>query len=606
MAPLQEISSSFPLPSTFPSKGKKSVKTPNGFSKASQGNSKPNFNHSTKIDVVAEGGRTWIRLSSMRASYLLSEFREAESYFEDDSEEDGEEDGGLTMEERVMKKLGAGELDEAATKCSLLQTGLELQAAANLHSIPEDGTKDPSKPRLQLVLVRLLPTGSHSSSSVASIPQDFNLAPNALAPESPEAKRYNLRLRGILSALEKMGIEIVLGSRMDSAFQGRLPSELAYANQDFRSSNLPSQSIEHPLPVLPSPPPLPIPFKEICPTRKINLDLSALIALVSDITHAEFPPGSQEARRNGGDESHETLKNLYVSNFNEGNDLRAWAKKEENQTQDSGEFQLKNNNAGPHGRALKQQLIRELDGDQFIAQLAGVASSTSSGEHISKVELHVTREAQQKFWEIIQVVPGDHERRRARALFQLDENCEGKEDEIISNGNGSGNLDVEEAKRMFWLGSRWDRDGDPLSKKIKDSIGIPIKLLPESNAAASRSPLTPDLPLSSPAILSLPLYRHLPTLSFSRRMHETLSSALLHLDDASPAQIPSSGTPPFSASSIRRNQSSNNSPPGGGNSKQTRHTLNSFLAAAEHGMTTLTTNLSSISELKWTLLTSSS
>lgn len=544
--------------------------------------------------MVAGGGSPWIRIISTRASTLLSEFREAESYLEEDSEEEGE-DQNMSMEERTTKKLKAGKMDEPASKSSLIQTGLELVAAASSYDGEDEISTIKAQPKVQMVLSRLLPPQSHSTNSTSSIPQDFNLAPSGFDPESSECKRYNLRLRAIFSELERLGIEVVLGSRLKSHLQQPLPSDVAYANHIPTSSSFNFESSDYSLPILPSPPSNPIPFKELSPTKKLNLDLSALIALTSDITHQPFPPGSQEARRNGADENDVKLKELFVSNFNEAKELRQWKMDKMNQTEGLAGFQLQNKGPGPHGRALTQQLLREIDGDQFMHLLAKVASSPiDSNSPNSKVELFITREAQQKFWDIINLVAGDREKKRARALFGLDRCWEGPEDVDISP-----TMSGEEAEKIFWSGSRWSKSDDEFSSNVRNSIQFPIKTLPAPNSATSRSSSTPEIPLSSSTVLSLPIYQHAPTLAFARRMCETVSSALASWD-TSPS--PSSGTPPLTASSIRKKQNSNNTPPGGGNSRQTKHTLNTLLAGAENGISTMTTNVTSISEYSSTLI----
>ncbi|CAK5280458.1 unnamed protein product [Mycena citricolor] len=175
---------------------------------------------SAKVDVVAENGRQWIRINTIKNAALLAEFREMDSYLtdSDDSEQD-------TSDPDYKPSLAPSEFTN-----SILKMGQGLLAAAKANPTPEPV-------RITMRLTRLDPVGE---------------------PHDP-------RIARTIQCLMDMGIAVELGERPMP-----LPRDLAACRA----------------------PPAP---RQIRPTRRISLDLSVLVALASDLTHAALPADAQEA-----------------------------------------------------------------------------------------------------------------------------------------------------------------------------------------------------------------------------------------------------------------------------------------------------------------------
>ncbi|KAJ7704315.1 hypothetical protein B0H17DRAFT_1126681 [Mycena rosella] len=164
-----------------------------------------------KVDVVADSGRRWIRVNTIKNARLMAEFREIDSYLTDSDSDDTD---GPT--------LAQTEFDN-----SVLRMGRGLVAAA-AHAHPTDA------PQVTMRLTRL------------------------------RESTTDPRIAQTLAGLRALGIDVQLGDRPPSA----LPAP--------------------PRPLTPAP---------LAPTAHINLDLSVLIALVSDLTHAPLPPSVAAAQR---------------------------------------------------------------------------------------------------------------------------------------------------------------------------------------------------------------------------------------------------------------------------------------------------------------------
>ncbi|KAH7101311.1 hypothetical protein BKA62DRAFT_192942 [Auriculariales sp. MPI-PUGE-AT-0066] len=174
-------------------------------------------NISVRVDAVADDGRQWIRVNTMKNSRLMVEFREQDSYLTDsDSDADEEQ-----LKARALK---------SPLRNSILEMATQLLAAAAEN--PMSG----AAPTVVLRLTRL-------SGDTASDP----------------------RVARTIEALRAMpGLVVELGER----------------NTDFTIS-----SAEHSQTAQ----------TQLLPTQDINLDLSLLVALVSDSTHAPLPASSGEA-----------------------------------------------------------------------------------------------------------------------------------------------------------------------------------------------------------------------------------------------------------------------------------------------------------------------
>ncbi|PVF98664.1 hypothetical protein CPB86DRAFT_758006 [Serendipita vermifera] len=177
----------------------------------------------------------------------------------------------------------------------------------------------------------------------------------------------------------------------------------------------------HPIPISPAPMP------QFNLPNNINLDLSLLIALVTDITHAELPATPEDSYKR----------------FQPQTD-RSWKRRVEKNpliTQDADE----------HCRALAEQTIDEMNRG-LIERIHGRTAN------VAHVQFWTTTEAKERFLAIIDKIGGVDEVNRAHALFSTEPN----------------------APEDFWRNSRIELGNRPSF--------IPINIFPSEKPDISVSP----------------------------------------------------------------------------------------------------------------------
>ncbi|KAL1721529.1 hypothetical protein EV715DRAFT_271153 [Schizophyllum commune] len=180
-----------------------------------------------KIDIVAEGGRRWIRVNTIKNARMLAEFREIDSYDTGSSDEDDDD--------YPVPSLRQTNFDN-----SVLRLGRSLIAAAQAN--PSEITGRP--PTVVLRLTRLTPDGDDTDP----------------------------RIGQTIRMLEEMGLVVELGERtVLPPFPGKDRADEATLST------------------------IPAPSQPPAITPDINFDLSILIALTSDLTHAPLPTTIEEA-----------------------------------------------------------------------------------------------------------------------------------------------------------------------------------------------------------------------------------------------------------------------------------------------------------------------
>lgn len=385
---------------------------------------------------------------------------------------------------------------------SVLRMGRSLLAAAKVNPI-EGGTE---VPRVTLRLTRLDPSPNHGT-------------------------EIDPRISQTIQCLHDMGIAVELGER--------------------RPEELPAPVIIAPSP---SPPAPPVPLE---PTMHVNLDLSVLIALISDLTHSPLPKTVEEAnarlippqayrdwkkKKNGLFEKKKKSKAIVAESADsEGIDV------------DSGSIP---SDLVKHSRALTNQLLQEMGKGllQEIHDKISILAPVTSGA--TPVKFWTTTEARDRCLRIISKIGGPSEKRRAHALFH---SVSSLLPDTLST------VHIEEA---YWQDSRYPFQFLPL---------FPINLFPLS--------FEPDPTLVLGAH-SLPLPQFwkalgktckdilaLETIPHPRSLPETLVSNGSHTDDNGEIQraIVTKANP-----------------------RLTAHTVQSLLWGAELGWTTLTANKTSI------------
>ncbi|PCH36896.1 hypothetical protein WOLCODRAFT_109340 [Wolfiporia cocos MD-104 SS10] len=291
---------------------------------------------------------------------------------------------------------------------SLLKMGRELLAAAKQNPIP--GTEE--TPTVTLRLTRLDPSPS-------------------------DEKEHDPRIAKTIQELQIMGIDVQIGER----------DFFAAAEQAATRSSR-AVSLE--------------------PTIHVNLDLSILIALVSDITHSPLPQSAEEAAlRFVPPPEYREWKKKHIE-ATKGLDAAAWL--DDADVEDGG---------GKHSRALAAQAVQEMrrgllqeihDRLTSLVRRPSDEDSTSSScsqSDFSAVQFWTTPEARDRCLQIVlSKIGGPSEKRRVEALFPA---------------HASLPMTAEEAEEAYWRDSRYPRGFLPL---------LPIKVYPTSE---------PDMALEPPS-----------------------------------------------------------------------------------------------------------
>ncbi|KAK0484532.1 hypothetical protein IW261DRAFT_1667877 [Armillaria novae-zelandiae] len=336
----------------------------------------------TKVDVVADHGRCWIRVNTIKNSRILAEFREIDSYLTDSSDEEevSDEEEITNGIHRPSRTLAQTEFDN-----SILRMGRALveAAKANTYEVASVDGINRITPRVTLRLTRLDPSET-----------------------SEDGKPSDPRIAQTIQCLHDMGIDVALGERQDNE-----------------------------IPIVAEPPPFaPVPLK---PTRRINLDLSVLIALVSDLTHASLPQSIDEAN----------------TRFIPPPRVREWRQKKDVSALEDGLDELTiSSDLAKHSRALTNQVLQEM--------VKGMIQEISDRLPGDNVEFWTTEEAKERCLRIVSKIGGPNEKRRAQALF----------------------LDpaTTDAENLFWQSSRYAKAFIPI---------LPIHLYPEDGALMPTTPV---------------------------------------------------------------------------------------------------------------------
>ncbi|KIJ63617.1 hypothetical protein HYDPIDRAFT_113103 [Hydnomerulius pinastri MD-312] len=497
----------------------------------------------------------------IKNSRLMMEFREIDSYLTSDSSSD--EEGNS------RPRLAQTELDN-----SLLRMGRELLAAAksNPISVPqappdaEDGSNPTLIPNVTLRLTRLDP----------SLKDDSGADPDP-------------RIEQTIQCLRDMGLDVQLGGR----------SRPSTAHPSGIQAGKGAPSAEKKVKEKANP------FK---PTPTINLDLSALIALISDITHSPLPTTEEEAyarfvppqrylewKKERVRSLARQAQNTPVDRIsNHVGDGESWDEEERS----TGTWE----DSGQHSRALAAQAIQEMQRgmlqdmhDRLVAVSTSnsgndpsLTSGSGSPNHLATVQFWTTDEARRRCLQIVSKIGGRREKRRADALLrsgvcsQVDPmaapaSVPSSQPQLqLTSDSGAGG---EEA---YWEDSRYPVGFLPLIPiRVFSSI---TTVLGDEEASGTRSPFFSALVSTCSGILSrdgVPVPTSAATNSVSEPTTTATTTPKDHDDNGPsplyPPNLPE--IPPATLTSLP---------------KLTSHTLSSMLAGAERGWTTLTTNRSSV------------
>lgn len=411
---------------------------------------KPNRRRKTneklaKVDIVGAGGRSWTRILTIKQSSLLAEFRIAESEIGVDSDLSDSDNASAAeaasrsslkdskvsdskSPEGSLTAILFAQLDHATASCSLIRTVKDLLAC-------REASCDGNAISIVLVVSRIeLPEPSED-------PLGLSMSFVSTATENTRYSRRLQTISNLLSRLPRLSFFSAASSRgLLQAPRGRiLPSSLASGQVGYELP--PTKGDFDPgllfLPALPSPFPTAASLKPFPVTRDVNLDVSALVALVSDITHMNIPlveTNFKSMFRASGVKSIAAQDRVVAQGRLPQSVASAAA--EHGDPLRKASFL--------HGRALALQLGVEAGQTRsFLGYLVQV----SLKDHASQpLRLWATKEAHEKFGEIMRLVGGPIEQKRAKALFQGD-------------------------RETFWLGSRLqDRT------EVRNSLLLPVKL----------------------------------------------------------------------------------------------------------------------------------
>jgi hypothetical protein len=274
------------------------------------------------------------------------------------------------------------------------------------------------------------------------------------------------------------------------------------------------------------------------PTADINLDLSALIALISDITHSDLPDDSEEAN----------VRFIPPQRYVE------WKKQRVQALSDSTDRSNTWEDSGTHSRALADQVQQEMKKGllQDMHDRLRAISPT-----LQDIQFWTSQEARQRCLQIVSKIGGIRERQRADALFPS------------STSSQTAHVPTHS---QYWAHSRYPANFIPL---------MPIRLFPSTK----------------PDDISMHSFQRNPSSPFLTSLASTCWS-ILSQEDISRLRE-SQSLPDHSAAPYLRNDEGDIPPAAvsAANPKLTAHTVRSMLWGAALGWTTLTTNRSSVKTL---------
>ncbi|KIO11453.1 hypothetical protein M404DRAFT_20135 [Pisolithus tinctorius Marx 270] len=408
---------------------------------------------------------------------------------------------------------------------SVLQMARELLAAAEANPLPVSGRI----PQITLCLTRLNPTLVDDSGTEA-----------------------DPRIAGTIKHLRDMGIDVQLGERSEALLDDH------HGIQQI----------------------------ELKPTSNINLDLSALIALVSDISHAFLPHSPDEAQTRYGywklaHKEMSTEKALKTTNnheaYNDAHATKPRATEESEQT-----------------RALSRQATQEMhrgflqDMRDRLSPLAQCTSncaqhrvldvfldsSTNHSLDMSNIKFWTTAEARQRCLQIVAKIGGPRERRRVHALLAVHD-CFGSSETVER-------WDRAAAEAAYWSDSRYPFGFLPL---------IPVHILSSCDAVAS-TPRGGDINTKLTPLPSLSEFFSALSATCAKLLTDNSDSQLCTQRPI----IPEESHPDPDALQDFSNDCPADIPPAPTliTSKLTAHTVESMYAGASRGWTTLTANRASV------------
>ena len=472
-----------------------------------------------KVDVVADNGRRWIRVNTcVVRSFPMSALANSQNSVKNSRmlAEFREIDSYLTgSEDESDQSSNSGSPSHAQPEFdnSVLRMARSLLAAANAN--PVQWTNE--VPRITLRLTRLDPS-----------------------PVGSDSQETDPRIARTVQCLRTMNIDVELGER---------------------------KSMDVPSILLQSPSSRP----RFEPTVQINLDLSVLIALVSDLTHSPLPRSMEEAK----------ARFIPPPQYREWKMQRLAGTERKGTTSppalDSSTAKL-SGELSKHTKALTHHIMQEMEKgliQELHDRLSAISSELPSSPNsqvpetaaanrtcFPHVQFWTTEEARSRCLRIISKIGGVDETRRAHAL--------------LASGSSYEPAMKQVQEELYWRDSRYQQGFIPL---------IPIRL-----HASSEPPLLP--PGQNVHTRALPGFFH----TLSRTCREILAEESVPHPRSLPDDLVEDptffgechGTGSGHTGEIQRATVVKANP------RLTSHTVQTLLWGAELGWTTLTSNKSGV------------
>ncbi|KAJ9091866.1 hypothetical protein QFC21_007064 [Naganishia friedmannii] len=341
-----------------------------------------------KVDVTGKGGLLWVKVNTYYSLASIKLSRLLLEFREQDSYVNSDYDSSEAEDPVLQEQAAAYPISPIN---SITKQSYDIVQTAARQRTPWGET-----PKIQLRLTRL--TG---------------------------VEEQDERIQKTYECLRKMGVDVVFGEI------GAAWTDPGKSGTDARTNRT-------------------IPPPTLLATPKLNLDLSLLIALISDISHAPLPRNDDEAQNR--------FKPID----------KLWKRHVDPVTGQVSVKKLEQGELGPeeHSKALVYQLRQEMRLgliDELNEKIA--ASCEALGVATDQVEFWTTAEAKRRCHDIVAKIGGEQERRREARLFSVnDSQLNGKRD---SGGSHHG--------AAFWQESRHVDKRKPLNRTLQ------VKILPEND-----------------------------------------------------------------------------------------------------------------------------
>jgi len=394
-----------------------------------------------------------------------------------------------------------------------------------------------------------------------------------LDPSPSDPSHFDPRIPQTIQALENMGIQVKLG-----------------------------ESIPHP------PPPPPSPPRVFFPTIKVNLDLSLLVALISDITHVPLPKSHKDAehrfvppasyvewkkRRMEETIAHESSADEAEEN-GDGVESGGGGARKKKKVKLPGQGKPE---SIKHSKALANQAKQEME-NAILQEVRDRLLQTARLVHgdalsLKDVEFWTTAEARTRCLRIASKISGTRERERAKAMLFSPTLTS----TAPSDGGDDFGAGLKAASGLYWKNSRYEEGYLPLPPvRIFPQTFQPSDGLPPSGDQSSplpRSPFFDQLVKTCTHILAQDIVPH------PRSLPSHITSDITASPFLNPSSTSGTDTPELEGLSLlddggREIQRATVTK---ANPKLTAHTVESLLEGARRGWTTLTANKHSAKEI---------